>query len=125
MLKSANEQAVAKAAADYAAGSTNIAGNPLRGGRYSADWGTRSTRVLMFGDDGSKVSEYPTRQLFEDPFSQIASYGKTLRQPPYQFEQLALLAESVPVHSSAIEQRVLDVIGSGPKFIPLEETVTH
>jgi PBSX family phage portal protein len=74
------------------------------------------------GEELERLSEFPSKQLLEDPFSQIASYGVAIQRPPYSMEQLVLLAESHPPHSASLEQKAMDVIANGPKLVPEHES---
>lgn len=67
-------------------------------------------------DEIEKAEE--SKQLTEDPFSGMVGYESQIRKPPYSFEQLVLLAEAHPVHGAALEQKAVDVVGSGPVLVP-------
>lgn len=69
-------------------------------------------KVLYFDDKGEALGETPSSQLPEDPFTgKMDRVG--LQSPPYALEQLVLLAESHPIHQSALEQKAADVVGQG------------
>jgi len=77
-------------------------------------------KVIGFG--GSKeILKLPddSKQLEEDPFSDSSDYGFSIKKPPFPLEQLTLLAESHPVHSAALEQKTTDIVGDGPKIVPV------
>ena len=81
-------------------------------------------RVIGSGtgsEDLERLSEFPSKQLLEDPFRNIVGYGTTIQMPPYSMEQLVLLSEAHPPHSASIEQKAMDVIANGPKLRPLRD----
>lgn len=85
--------------------------NEIRGGHiYKA-------RVISM-DPTQETYNWGSKQLLEDPFLDIADYGTTVRTPPFSLEQMVLLAESQPVHGAAIEQKTIDVIGTGVELYP-------
>lgn len=82
--------------------------------------GGRLLKAIAFSADG-EASSLGSTQLPEDAFTKLAGYGGTqLQVPPYPMEQLVFLAELQPVHAAALEQKVLDIVGSGPQFVGLE-----
>jgi hypothetical protein len=88
------------------------AGRVLGGGD-----GTTVTKAVNAGPSG--IITFPSKQIIQDPFTELNSYGGAIPQPPYAMEQMVVLAESHPIHGAAIEQKVSDVIASGPKFVPI------
>ncbi len=79
--------------------------------------GGKILKAISFGQSGT-VESFPSKAIVEDPFTEVAGYGAMIPMPPYNMEQLALLSETHPIHASAIEQKVEDIISTGPKFIP-------
>lgn len=79
--------------------------------------GGRLVKVVQFDRDGLIQREFPSKQLTDDPFNEMYGNG-IIKRPPYQLEQLVLLAESHPIHASCIEQKVADIIASGLNFVP-------
>lgn len=67
-------------------------------------------------DRAGAVEELASKQLPEDPYVGVSGYGQAIKVPPYSLEQLVFLAESHPVHSSALEQKVQDIVGGGPSW---------
>ncbi len=83
--------------------------------------GGRIVKVLALDSQtGLKVPDFPSTQI-TDPFSSTGLYGASLQQPPFNLEQLVMLAESHPIHAASIEQKVTDIIASGVQFEPIEE----
>lgn len=85
-------------------------------------------KVIGFGGPNASLDpyglapkEFPSKQLLEDPFANVIGYGTTVRQPPYSMEQMVILAEAHPIHAACIEQKVADIVASGPVFVPREE----
>ena len=83
----------------------------------------KRSRILKAIPFGAKTTvypkeEFPSKQLGDDIFAAADAYTDYLRVPPYGLEQLALLAESHPVHAAALEQKTTDVIASGPQWKP-------
>ena len=76
------------------------------------DTGEFAKAFILDTSSGRVVSDYPSKQL-KDPFTGVAGYGESIRQPPYDLDQLASLAEVHPTHAASIEQKAGDVIGSG------------
>ena len=74
--------------------------------------GGRVMKVLYLDESGESVGEWASKQVPEDPFSEIGD-RVGLREPPYAMEQLVFLAESHPVHSAALEQKTADICGEG------------
>lgn len=72
----------------------------------------RVLKVLYLDEQGESVGEWASSQLPENPFSAVAQTSG-LQEPPYPLEQLVFLAESHPVHSSALEQKTADICGEG------------
>lgn len=68
-------------------------------------------KVLFTDDKGEPVGEWASTQLPEDPFASSNIAG--LIEPPFNISQLVYLAECHPVHSAALEQKVVDVCGKG------------
>ena len=78
-------------------------------------WGGRSSITKAYVLDqasGDVVHSFPSKQIV-DPFSGLATYGNQIRIPPYDLDQLAVLSETHPTHSAALEQKAADVIGPG------------
>ncbi len=79
------------------------------------------TRILKVAaidsQTGKVVSSYPSKQI-KDPFSEVQGYGVMLLIPPYNPDQLVVLAEAHPIHSAAIEQKTSDVIAEGFQVSP-------
>lgn len=69
----------------------------------------RVMKVLYLDDAGEPVGEWSSQQLPEDPFQGMSG----IMEPPLPLEQLVFLAESHPVHGSALEQKTADVVGRG------------
>jgi PBSX family phage portal protein len=78
-------------------------------------WGSEAKAFVDPND------EVRSKQLTEDPFTGMATYGTLVRMPPYSLEQLVLLSESHPIHAAALEQKAVDVIASGVEWNPLIE----
>ena len=80
----------------------------------------RILKAIAFGAKPTTYvkEEFPSKQLGDDIFATSEAYTDALRVPPYGLEQLALLAESHPVHAAAIEQKTTDVIASGVQWKP-------
>ncbi len=74
-------------------------------------------KVLYFDEAGEPIGETPSTQLPEDPFTGKMQ-AKGLQKPPYSLEQLVLLSESHPVHASCLEQKTVDTVGQGWKWLP-------
>lgn len=70
---------------------------------------SRVLKVLLLDDAGEPVGEWSSRQMPEDPFTNV----RGIQEPPYSMEQMIFLAEMHPVHSAALEQKTADVIGKG------------
>jgi PBSX family phage portal protein len=79
----------------------------------------RVTKVLFLDDDGKAVGEYASSQIQENPWAGQMSAG--LVEPPFRLEQLVYLAEMHPVHSAALEQKMLDMCGKGWEWSPRDE----
>lgn len=71
----------------------------------------RVAKVLFLDDEGKSVGEYASSQIQENPWAGHMSAG--LVEPPFPLEQLVYLAEMHPTHSSALEQKTLDICGKG------------
>ena len=82
-------------------------------------------KAIVFGDDGTIRRDVVSKQLTEDPFVGMIGYGANLRIPPYSLEQLVALSESHPIHSSCLEQKMVDTIGDGPQVIAIDEEATE
>jgi PBSX family phage portal protein len=78
----------------------------------------RVAKVLFFDEAGEPVGDWHSTQVPEDPFT---SYRTGLREPPYPMEQLVFLAESHPVHTAALEQKTIDILGRGLEWVPIDE----
>lgn len=77
---------------------------------------------IVGGDNLGNMSEFPSKQVISDPFEGISGVGEgATTTPPYNLEQLVVLAESHPVHAAALEQKATDAIGSGPIWIPADD----
>ena len=70
--------------------------------------GARVVKTLILSDAQSNELGVDSKQI-RDPFANLASYGKSIVKPPFNFDHLLQLAESQPVHAAAIEQKVTDV----------------
>jgi PBSX family phage portal protein len=68
-------------------------------------------KVLFLDDEGKSVGEWASTQIPEDPFRGTTQAG--LVEPPFPLAQLVFLAEMHPVHSSALEQKTVDICGKG------------
>lgn len=79
----------------------------------------RVTKVLFLDEKGEAVGEYASSQIQENPWAGQMSAG--LVEPPFRLEQLVYLAELHPVHSSALEQKMLDMCGKGWEWSPRDE----
>lgn len=75
-------------------------------------------KVLYFDDAGNAVGEWSSTQIPEDSFSYS---DRGIQEPPYRLEQLVFLAEQHPIHSSALEQKTVDVCGTGWNWEALDE----
>jgi PBSX family phage portal protein len=73
------------------------------------------------GDDIGANTEFPSKQLLEDPFIGLAGYsdGSIFTRPPYPLEQLVVLAEKHPVHGASLEQKAMDVVGKDVEYASL------
>jgi len=72
----------------------------------------RMHKVLFFDEAGTPLGDDASTQLPENPFTnRMDRLG--LQYPPFPLEQLVLLAEQHPVHSSALEQKLSDTVGTG------------
>lgn len=76
--------------------------------------------IIKSSTDGT-VDVSASRQLIEDPFEGISSYGQAIKKPPYSLEQLILLAEQNPVHSACLDQRIADLVAEGVQFQPADD----
>ena len=79
----------------------------------------RVLKVLFTDEKGEPVGEWASQQLPEDPFSGFDQ--RVLQDPPLSLEQLVFLAETHPVHSSALEQKTADIIGQGWEWKETED----
>lgn len=82
--------------------------------------GSRVYKAISFGvgtGSASGVESFPSNQILQDPFLDVGAYGVAVPSPPYSMEQMVLLAETHPMHAAAIEQKVQDIVSTGPKFI--------
>ena len=80
--------------------------------------GGRIVKILALDSQtGLQVSQHPSTQI-TDPFSSTGLYGQSIQQPPFNLEQLVMLAEAHPIHAASIEQKVTDIIASGVQFEP-------
>ncbi len=77
-------------------------------------------KVLYLSEDGEPVGEFTSAQLPENAFAGVQGVSG-LMTPPFAMEQLVYLAESHPVHSAAIEQKVADVCGKGWEWLPIKD----
>jgi PBSX family phage portal protein len=80
----------------------------------------RVLKVLFLDDKGNSVGEWASSQVPESPWTGVQMGG--LQEPPYRFEQLTYLAEMHPVHSSAIEQKTVDIAGKGWTWDPRDDS---
>jgi len=76
----------------------------------------RVLKMLFLDEQGDPVGEYASSQLPENPFA--GQMGSGLQEPPYRLEQLVYLAEMHPVHSAALEQKTMDIVGKGWEWVP-------
>lgn len=73
------------------------------------------SKVITIGEDGEKTAEF-SQQMIADPF--ITAYRHSgLLEPPFSLEQLVNLAEKHPTHSSALEQKSADIVGTGWEWV--------
>ncbi len=79
----------------------------------------RVMKVIYTDDKGNAVGEWSSNAMPEDQFGAVNIAG--LQEPPYSLEQLVYLAETHPVHSAAIEQKTVDVCGTGWDWEPIDE----
>jgi PBSX family phage portal protein len=75
-------------------------------------------KVLYYDDAGNAVGEWSSTQIPEDAFSYS---DRGIQEPPYRMEQLVYLAEQHPIHSSALEQKTVDVCGTGWNWEAIDE----
>lgn len=71
---------------------------------------------VVFLDSNKEVVAEASQQLPDDPFERFHNRG--LVEPPYPLEQLLFLAETHPIHSSSIEQKTSDIVGTGWEWRP-------
>lgn len=79
----------------------------------------RVMKVLYLNEEGEKVGEYAPTQLPDNPWDGLQA--KPLVEPPYNLSQLVFLSEMHPVHSSALDQKVADTVGTGWEWVPRDE----
>ena len=77
------------------------------------------------GADDLPLTDFPSKQLLEDPFVGLTGYGTAIPTPPYSMEQLVLLAEQHPVHAAALEQKAIDAVGRGPQLVPIVDNASE
>lgn len=83
-------------------------------------------KVVGFGPDMAAPMEITSsRQLLDDPFTEVSGYGMSLMHPPYKMESLVVLAEALPAHGAALAQKVVDVVADGPKFVATSASTTE
>lgn len=76
-------------------------------------------KVLYLDDKGNPIGEWASTQLPENPWDGLSA--KSLIDPPFPMAQLVFLAEMLPIHAAALEQKSADATGSGWFWEPTSE----
>jgi hypothetical protein len=79
----------------------------------------RVMKAITVGPDGEPEHEW-TRQIPDDPFSTSYQH-QGIQEPPFDMEQLALLADQHPTHAAILEQKAADVVGNGWEWKTVDE----
>lgn len=76
-------------------------------------------KVLYLDDAGNPVGEWSSTQLPENPWYGITT--ASLIEPPLPMPQLVFLAETLPIHQAALDQKVADTTGNGWEWHATDE----
>jgi PBSX family phage portal protein len=77
------------------------------------------TKVVLVDKEMKPVAAATSAQLPEDPFNYGGVTG--LQEPPYSPQQLNKLAETHSTHSAALEQKTMDIAGTGWEWTKLND----